>query len=75
MEEFVVRTPEDVLPAIKKLRAGKSVICQPHMWRTLEEQARKEGLRLLKEEFGWGYEIRAVGRGHEHGHKAFDKLY
>lgn len=60
-DKFVVRIQEDILPAIKKLRAGKSIICQPHMWRTLEEQARKEGLKLFKEEFAWGYEIRAVG--------------
>jgi len=61
MDEFVVRTKEDVLPGIKRLKAGESVTVVPSMRALFEYEARRANLVLIIEDDGFCYEFRVRG--------------
>ena len=58
---FIVRSREDVFPAVKRLRSGKSVIVVPSMLSTFKYEACRKGIEFFITDFGWGYEITSKG--------------
>ena len=60
--DFVVQTPEDVLPGLKALEAHGSVAVVPAMGVDFETEARKCGLLIARVDHGFFYEYLMLRR-------------
>jgi len=60
-DDFVVNTPEDILPGLKRLQAGETVTVVPSLRGLFEYEARKRRIPVAVEDDGFCYEFRATG--------------